>query len=213
VFFHAVLVMSKTVSDNRGNDMNTLNLRSPKPFMPLGLGLAWLGVLVVALAGLVASNAKADDCSAMLKPVFDFITQPGKWDIPPRVYATVTKHIASNGNNAVRDPVQYSNGPVQYSQKPWGSGQIQAILPTLSGNLPTLSNSSNFAPGNFSLSLKVSSKGDVSVQELQFGNPVGGKNYPPSVYKGSCSSGLITIVDKNTSWVISFTTTPPQNIK
>jgi hypothetical protein len=33
------------------------------------------------------------------------------------------------------------------------------------------------------------------------------------VYQGACSSGLITVIDHNTSWVFSLTTTPPQWIK
>ena len=193
--------------------MKTLHARTLKQFASFRPALSVFGVLILTVAGLLVSRAKADDCATMLKPVFDFITQKGTWDIPPKVFATVTKHYASGGNNATYDPVRYSNGSVQYSQQAWGSGQIKVLLPTLSGKLPTLSNSSNpaFAPGNLSLSLMVSSQGDVSVQELLSGNPIGG--IPPRVYKGNCSSGLITIVDKNTSWVISFTTTPPQTIK
>jgi len=177
---------------------------------------------VVTLLGLVSfmlvlsgmpSNASADDCTTMLKPTFDVIKQPGQWDIPPAVYATVTKQYAGGSTNATLDLVRYSNGPLQYGKVFWG-GQIGIFADTFSGTMPTLANKNGFVPGKLSLTLKVNASGGVSVQELISGNPNGGA--PPQVFQGSCSSGLVTVIDNNkdkTAWVISFTTTPPENLK
>ena len=162
--------------------------------------------------GWIPSQASADDCTTMLKPTFDFIKQPGKWDVPPAVYATVTKQYASGSTNADLDPVHYSNGSLQYGKVFWG-GKIGFFAETFSGTIPTLSNKNGFVPGNLplTLTLKVNASGGVSVQELISGNPIGGA--PPQVFQGSCSSGLVTVIDNNkdkTAWVISFTTTPPE---
>jgi len=157
-------------------------------------------------------NASADDCTTMLKPTFDFMKQPNwGWAVPPAVYATVTKQYASGSTNADLDPVHYSNGSLQYGKVFWG-GKIGFFAETFFGTIPSLSNKNGFVPGNLplTLTLKVNASGGVSVQELLNGNPIGGA--PPQVFQGSCSSGLVTVIDNNkdkTAWVISFTTTPP----
>lgn len=170
-----------------------------------------LASFLLVLSGM-PPNARADDCATMLKPTFDFMKQPGQWDIPPAVYATVTKQYASGSTNATLDPVRYSNGRLQYGKVFWG-GQIGYFADTFFGTIPTASNKNGFAPGGLSLNLQVNASGGVSVQELLKGVPIGG--LPPQIFQGSCSSGLVTVIDNHknkTAWVISFTTTPPGEV-
>jgi hypothetical protein len=181
--------------------MRTLRAMRSKTFTRLVGGLAVLGLL----GGPLTPGAGADDCQAMLKPVF--ASSPAQL-----LYATVTKHVASGSTSATVDPVNVSSGQVTVINEGWGTGKLQLLLPTLSGTLNTLRNADQFAPGKYTLKLSVSSRGDVSVQELLSGKPIPGS--PAKVYlasdptRGSCSSGLVVVVDKNTSWVISFTTGP-----
>jgi hypothetical protein len=61
-----------------------------------------------------------------------------------------------------------------------------------------------FAFGPLGLNLAINTNGQISVQELLNGSPIGG--LPPTVYQGVCSGGLITVVDQNTAWTISLGT-------
>src|SRR5262249_27727755 len=48
------------------------------------------------------------DCETMLKPVFDWASS----DTSHHVFATVTKHFATQSDDAFMDPVHYSNDEV-----------------------------------------------------------------------------------------------------
>src|SRR5262249_23996684 len=147
-----------------------------------------LASFLLVLSGM-PPNARADDCATMLKPTLDFMKQPGQWDIPPAVYATVTKQYASGSTNATLDPVRYSNGRLQYGKVFWG-GQIGYFADTFFGTIPTASNKNGFAPGGLSLNLQVNASGGVSVQELLKGVPIGGG--PPRTFHGRWSSRFVT---------------------
>ena len=170
------------------------------PLLPIMLLLSWM----------LPYASAADDCATMLKPTFDLLKQPIRHDIPAAVYATVTKQYASGNNYGAPDLVEYANGQLAYGMVFWG-GHIGYFADTFYGTIPSVSNLSQFIPGKFSLNLAVNASGGISVQELLSGQPIGGM--PPQVFQGTCSAGLVTVIAKNIAWIISFTTTPPQDIK
>lgn len=164
---------------------------------------------------LIPLTASAD-CYSMLGPVFTVAKQP----TPPTIYATVTKHYASGSQTDVHDPVRYSNGALTHANLWWPSGSYSYIAETLHGTIDSRQNTSSntqmdmFAPKGLSLKFALTTTGQISVQELLNGVPIGGM--PPRYYGATCSAGLVTVVDdKNvpadkggTFWSISLTTTP-----
>lgn len=168
-------------------------------------------LLIVAYGPL---QLHADNCFTMLMPVFNNAKSPG--NIPGQTYATVTKQHAGGNTQADPDLVRYAFGNIGHSIQWWNnSGWWDTVSGTITVRQNTTKNASMdmFAPSQSLLSLRlaINANGMVSVQELVGGNPIGGN--PPTVRQGVCSSGLITFIDDNTSWVLTLTTFPPQWIK
>jgi hypothetical protein len=174
--------------------------------------------LLIAACGPL--QLRADNCSIMLAPVFANAKKTG-YTYPPRTFATVTKHYASQNTSGAPDTVRYAFGALAYSIQYWANNgfadTVSGTITTDRQNTTTSGYMDMFAPGSPSLSLNfaINAYGTVSVQELLGGNPIGGA--PPAVYQGTCSGGLVTITNgsypfNNTAWVFTFTTTPPQNI-
>src|SRR3954453_19852847 len=97
--------------DDRSNLRETTSAfnrtgNSPIPHVTLRAGQAILASTAIALLLLNSSPAKADNCSLMLQPVFQFIKQNPGGDLPATVRATVTKHHASKSLDATQDVVR-----------------------------------------------------------------------------------------------------------
>jgi hypothetical protein len=164
-------------------------------------------------------TAKAD-CATMLAALFN---QPSNGE--GRVAATVTRQYAAGyltgywstaTTTPEVDPVYYSNGVLAAPVSMWwpAGGGYNYLASTIYGTLGVRTNATNpvFAFGPRGLNLAINTNGQISVQELLNGVPIGGA--PPTVYQGVCSGGLITVVDQSTSWTISLGTyfaPPPRN--
>jgi hypothetical protein len=158
------------------------------------------------LLGAMLPGLRADPaaCTSMLIPLFNWAAQDNHNTEYP-VYATITKHYASQSTNQSFDSVQYSNGRV------FRHTNVLGGLPWFQSDLPRLSSTRNFVPdSSLTTMIYVRQDGYVGYQEKIYGKPVGGM--PPTYFQGTCSGGLITTVIGSNSYTVSFTTMPPKPI-
>ena len=134
------------------------------------------------------------------------------------MYATASKHVAQgwslgwfSTNQIEIDPVHYAADPGTPLSAPylgwWPAGQFFYQAETISGTLNLLTNGSAFMPSSNLLKLAINANGQVSVQELPNGHVL----LPPVDGQAVCSSGLITMVEPNSSnsqWTITLSTAP-----